>query len=257
MLLVVTGASQGFGQAVAVAFAKAYKDDELVLRVLLVARSLEALEETKDMMLQEKPSTSASLHIMDLSNLDTVESDVEELVQTASPLDQYDRIVIINNAGSLGHLGKVANSTFSDLRRAIDLNVTSSLWFTTRWSQLLVTNPNATLVNVSSLCAIESFPTMTTYCAGKAARDMYHASLAKEEPLLRVLNYAPGAMATKMTDILVAEDKLVDSIKSYFRDAHAKGAFIDPHKSAAKLAKLVLSGNYESGSHVDYWDLAE
>jgi NADP-dependent 3-hydroxy acid dehydrogenase YdfG len=30
------------------------------------------------------------------------------------------------------------------------------------------------------LCAIEPFATMAVYCAGKLARDMFHAMLAKE-----------------------------------------------------------------------------
>lgn len=51
------------------------------------------------------------------------------------------------------------------------------------------------IVNVSSLCALEPFPSWVLYCTGKAARDMMFRVLAKEEPELRVLNYAPGKYA--------------------------------------------------------------
>lgn len=48
------------------------------------------------------------------------------------------------------------------------------------------------VVNVSSLCALQPFPSWVLYCTGKAARDMMFRVLAEEEPDLRVLNYAPG-----------------------------------------------------------------
>jgi len=249
MLLVVSGASRGFGQAVATAFS----DTARIMRVILTARSREGLEGTEQRMAN---AHTVTIHPMDLGDMNTLESNLEELIQAAKPWDQYDRVVIINNAGSLGPLGLVTDMTsFADFSAAIQLNVTSSLWFTTRWAQELRHSPNVTIVNVSSLCALQAFPTMTTYCAGKAARDMFHESLAKEHPLLKILNYAPGAMDTEMTVALRHEEELAEGLKEYFRGAHAKGELVDPNLSAAKLVKLVLSGDYESGKHVDYWDL--
>jgi sepiapterin reductase len=195
---------------------------------------------------------------MDLGNLDTLESSLDELIEAAKPFSQYDRIVIVNNAGSLGHLGKVTDmSSLKDLTDTVNLNVTSGIWFTTRWAKELQVNTNVTIVNTSSLCAVQAFPTMTTYCSGKAARNMFHESLAKESPLLKILNYAPGAMDTTMTVALREEEQLANGLKEYFRGAHAKGELIDPNTSAKKLVALVLSGDFESGKHVDYWDLPD
>lgn len=49
-----------------------------------------------------------------------------------------------------------------------------------------------TVVNISSLCALQPFKGWALYCAGKAARDMLYQVLAAEEPSVRVLSYAPG-----------------------------------------------------------------
>lgn len=49
-----------------------------------------------------------------------------------------------------------------------------------------------TVVNVSSICALEPYPSWVLYCSAKAARDMMFRVLAEEDPDLRVLNYAPG-----------------------------------------------------------------
>ena len=260
ILLVVSGASRGFGQAVAAAFVKS---STTPIVAILTARSEQGLLETKDLMLTAASSTNTnsaniSIHPVDLGDLDKLERNLEELIEAAKPFAQYERIVIVNNAGSLGHLGKATDMTsLQDFSQIINLNVTSSLWFTTRWARELSRNENVTIVNISSLCAVQAFPTMSTYCAGKAARDMFHESLAKEHPLLKILNYAPGAMDTDMTVALREEEKLEDGIRDFFIGAHAKGELIDPKASAAKLVKLVLSGDYESGKHVDYWDVPD
>jgi sepiapterin reductase len=320
-LLVVSGASRGFGQAVAVAFARSFfdsvhsssrhsnddNDDETrtatddvlpqhQVRIILTGRDEFGLRETKERIIapilsngddndDETPtsassSTDISIHPMDLSDMDTLDQHMDELIGAAKPLDRYERIVIINNAGSLGPLGKVANiKSLQEFSQAIQLNVTSSLWFTTRWVKELLTlseqdvgltdnNPKqahvtpCTIVNISSLCAIEPFPTMSTYCAGKAARDMFHQSLAKEEEechngALKVLNYAPGAMDTDMTVKLREEDQLDTGLKEYYRKSHDKGELIHPNTSASKLVRLVLSGDFTTGTHVDYWDLPD
>ena len=49
-----------------------------------------------------------------------------------------------------------------------------------------------TVVNVSSRCAVDPFPSWGLYCGGKAARDMMFKVLATEDPDLRVLSYSPG-----------------------------------------------------------------
>lgn len=313
LLVVVSGASRGFGQAAAVAFAHhpfwvCRQNANTRMRVLLTARSESGLQETKRQMLEASAgsrSTNAgadnadnddessdtflemiiSIHPMDLGegDLGILENQMTALIDAAQPLDQYDRIIIVNNAGSLGHLGKVADMTsLRDFSQTIHLNITSSLWFTSRWTAALVSsrpaptttttttstvsNESATstttlpvIVNISSLCALQPFATMTTYCAGKAARDMFHQSLAKEEEgKVRVLNYAPGAMDTDMTVSLREEGNQLDhELKNYFQGAYDKGELIDPKVSAAKLVQLVLCGDFVSGSHVDYWDLPD
>jgi sepiapterin reductase len=294
ILLVVSGASRGFGQAVAVAFATSFfnasssvssrpysNDDQtnapIVMRIILTGRNVVGLRETKERIVPilyadtlncTDTSECITIHPMDLGDLDTLETHMDDLINAARPLDRYERIVIINNAGSLGPLGKVTNiKSLQEFSQAIQLNVTSSLWFTTKWVKELFTTsqPNnqhvaTTIVNISSLCAIEPFPTMTTYCVGKAARDMFHQSLAKEEQqhaAFKVLNYAPGAMDTDMTLRLRGEEQLDTSLQEYYRDAHSTGELIHPNTSAAKLVRLVMSGDFTSGAHVDYWDLPD
>lgn len=76
----------------------------------------------------------------------------------------------------------------------LSLNVSSSLCLTARVLQAFPQRPGLrrTVVNVTSLCAVQPFRSWVLYCTGKAAREMMFRVLAEEEPDLRVLNYAPG-----------------------------------------------------------------
>lgn len=74
------------------------------------------------------------------------------------------------------------------------LNLTSMLCLTSSILRAFPDSPglSRTVVNISSLCALEPFKGWTLYCAGKAAREMMFKVLASEEPGVRVLSYAPG-----------------------------------------------------------------
>ena len=48
---------------------------------------------------------------------------------------------------------------------------------------------SCTVVNVSSLMAVQAFPYFSLYCTGKAARDMMCQVLAKEEVNVLTLNF--------------------------------------------------------------------
>jgi sepiapterin reductase len=202
---------------------------------------------------------------------------------------QQQRMIFINNAGSLGYLGPSWESpSLEDMRQTIDFNVTSSLWLSVRFARYIKeielqqqqsyqerNNPpikmgtstptrSATIVNISSLVAVsKDFSGMGIYSAGKAAREMYHALVAKDEDqateaeteclnaiLLKTLNYAPGPLETTMTQEIRDSDGLDEDLQSNFQTK-----LLDPEDSARKLIELLDTNEFESGSHIDYYDL--
>ena len=74
------------------------------------------------------------------------------------------------------------------------LNLTSMFCLTSGTLNAFRDSPglSKTVVNISSLCALQPYKGWGLYCAGKAARDMLYQVLAAEEPSVRVLSYAPG-----------------------------------------------------------------
>ncbi len=74
---------------------------------------------------------------------------------------------------------------------------------------------------------------------------------------MKIINWAPGAVQTEMTDYIRASKDLEPNVATWYKEAHEKGDLLSPEKSSNKLAQLVLSGNFESGAHIDYWDVGD
>lgn len=213
ILLIVTGSSKGLGAAFSIEFVKKIinsngedANTNNVIDVILVSRNEEGLERTKLRIIDQvkkmssKVTLDVSCRLMDLSNLDELENNSGCLFQQLSN-SEYERAIFINNAGSVGPISKAGDlssiSSLKEMQKSIDLNVTSALWLSSTFvSSFIGKTKYIDLINISSLCSIESFKTMGIYCSGKAARDMFHSTFAKElsesDENIRILNYAPG-----------------------------------------------------------------
>lgn len=269
VIFLITGSSRGLGKAIATVAGKHHAK----ARFLLAARSTTGMDETKQELLSSTTLKEEDIicRPMDLSNLDRLDSNADVLFQDLENLrhveEQYQHLVFVNNAANLGHLGPSWKSpSLEDMRQTIDFNVTSSLWLSVRFAryiQKLQREPNqsrtkATIVNISSLAAVsQEFSGMGIYSAGKAAREMYHSLLAKDEgnpDALKVLNYAPGPLETTMTEDIKQSSGLHETeLQSSFRQT----TMLDPQQSAQKLIRLLEKDDFESGSHVDYFDLPD
>jgi len=310
-LLIITGASRGLGQSFATNFVKtqiieSFKSPKQnhTLRALLLARSREGLQETEYLMKQEfqkqittnatgpsiatasinsnskqKHNLMVTSHIIDLSNLETLEQNLQsifslvfnnDMVENGTDLKHdYEHSILVNNAGSIGHVGPLsAVSNLREMQQEIDFNVTSSLWVSTQFAKLSSSfhTQKSTIVNLSSLCALQPFPTMGLYCTGKAARDMFHETLAHEhnqdsqspkKTKIKVLNYAPGACDTKMQTFLRTSPYLDKKLNESFHKMKSDETLVNPDDAAEKLVDLVWKGNFANGAHIDYWDLKQ
>ncbi|KAL9190749.1 hypothetical protein ACHAXT_000455 [Thalassiosira profunda] len=280
-LAIITGASRGIGRAIVLALTDAIVKSSgdggdgdpspssshvlpAPLQLVLVARSGEALRETARLVAQRCGSAGSgglvrtACHPMDLSNLDTLPNKLQHLLNTVS-LDLCDSCWLINNAGSLGPLGQASSiGDMKELRNTIDFNITSACWVSSSFARNFLAAPNSPLiriVNISSLCAIEPFNNMGTYCAGKAGRELFHSVLAKENKdngRFKVLNYAPGAADTPMAAEL-SDFAARGGIKKDAPSADQVG-LIRPEDTASKLVNILTKDEYESGSHIDYFD---
>jgi sepiapterin reductase len=263
--------------------------------MVLISRSAESLREAARMTEERgRGAVTARCHEMDLSDLDAVADEFQSVLESSSHAGRYDSCLLVNNAGSLGPVG-LASSLFSpdesnnlkELRRAVDLNVTSSIWVSAQFTKKFLDSPSKArtstaesplvrIVNISSLCALEPFPTMSIYSAGKAGRDMFHRALAKEHStdyshedssshpngnrqgrrqIFKALNYAPGLCDTQMSQYLADCAVLDEGLHEYYTKSKEDDKWIRPEDTAKKLIRIIDLDEFESGSHVDYWDV--
>lgn len=123
---------------------------------------------------------------------------------------RYSRAVLVNNAGSVGHVS-FANDlpSLAKLRSEMDFNATSAIWLSSRFSAIfgahkasqpdlvpscetVVMNdaPHVSgniVINISSLAALQPFESWSGYSAGKACREMFHRYLLDTNSLLPVI----------------------------------------------------------------------
>ncbi|KAG8453226.1 hypothetical protein GDO86_000018 [Hymenochirus boettgeri] len=253
VLCVLTGASRGFGRSLALELCPRIHPNSALL---LVSRTEGALRELEGVIRCQFPQMRVSWVTADLGTGEGISATVRAAGELREQVN-VQRLVIINNAGSLGDISKyfVDLCDHDEVTKYMSFNVSSPLCLTSSLLKIFPACPglHRNVVNITSLCALQPYKSWTLYCSGKAARDMMFRVLAEEEKEIRVLSYAPGPMDTDMFEVArsqSADPELLQALK----DIHAKGTLIEPSVSAKKLVGLLDDDSYKSGSHVDFYD---
>ncbi|XP_041914790.1 sepiapterin reductase a [Alosa sapidissima] len=254
---IITGASKGFGRCIAKEIALLLKPGSMFF---LVARSGDKLRELQAELAATRAGKAGLITrcvVADLGLKDDVDQVIREIREAASDID-INQLLLINNAASLGDVSRFAKS-FTDLHEVnayMSFNVSSALSLTASVLEVFPRRQDLRrcVVNISSLCALQPFPSWVLYCTGKAARDMMFKVLAEEEPDLRVLSYAPGPLDTDM--LLQARTESGDAgLKKSIAALHSQGEVLTCEESCSKLLKVLLEDEYPSGTHLDYHDV--
>lgn len=224
--------------------------------LLLSARSDSVLRQLKEELDAQQPGLRVVLAAADLGT----EAGVQQLLSAVRKLPRPEglqRLLLINNAATLGDVSKgfLNMSDLAEVNNYWALNLTSMLCLTSGTLNAFPASPglSKTVVNISSLCALEPFKGWGLYCAGKAARDMLCQVLAVEEPSVRVLSYAPGPLDTDMQQ-LARETSMDPELRSRLQKLKSEGELVDCGTSAQKLLSLLQKDTFQSGAHVDFYD---
>lgn len=181
MNALVTGASRGFGRALAASLARAG------WRLVIDGRDASALEAAAE-AIGAGSVTAIAGDVADPAHRD-------QLVEAAAALGSVD--LIVNNASALGPspLPPLAAHPIDELEYVFRVNVIAPLALV---QQLLPHMGSGTIVNLSSDAAVEAYERWGGYGSSKAALDHMSAVLAAEHPQLRVYAFDPGDMRTAM-----------------------------------------------------------
>lgn len=245
---VVTGASKGIGQAMAIECAKKFQPDSVVV---LLARSTNGLAKTKEQILLSNPNIKVFTYSIDLTDA-SAEEYTKLLENSKGNSDNFELAFIIHNVGSIGDVKKAAKQFNNQLEwnQYFGLNVFSVATLNSVFLNLHA-NTKRLIVNITSLCAVQTYKSFTQYCTGKAAREMYFKMIAREELDVTVLNYSPGVVDTDMT-VIVQDESADPNIRSYYAGMRNDKTMVTPVGTSLKMIEIIEKGDYKSGDKYDY-----
>ncbi len=227
-IVLITGASSGIGRATAVKVADAGAT------VLLVARSVEKLEETKDEI--AAAGGVAHIHRCDLADIEDVQRMADEVLTYHGHVD-----ILVNNAGrSIRRSVALSYDRFHDYERTIQLNYLGSLRLILALLPAMRARKSGHIINISSIGVQTNPPRFSAYVASKAALDAFSRVIASEVkddkvsittinmPLVRTPMIAP----TRMYDMFpaITPEEAAEMI--------AKAIVNKPKKVATKLGNF-------------------
>jgi len=188
--VLITGASSGIGQSLALAYL------QRGWRVALLARRTDVLQQWLDQLPLELPADQACILGADVGDADSM---AEAAAQCTALMGLPD--VVIANAGiSLGvdTAEREDLDVFAQVLRTNTLGVAHTFHPFIRAMQ---SRGHGKLVGIASVAGIRGLPGHAAYCASKAAVISYCESLRGELRAsgVKVITIAPGYIATPLT----------------------------------------------------------
>jgi NADP-dependent 3-hydroxy acid dehydrogenase YdfG len=199
MIVVVTGASQGIGQAIAAAFAE--RDEA---QVALVARSQDKLDSVAETC--RARGGEALVCPTDVTD-DAAVADMAETVRAEWGVPD----VLVNNAG-LFRYAPLDELTLDGFREQLDVNLTGTFAVTQAFLPAMRERETGHLFFMGSVASVQAYPGNAGYCAAKhGVRGL--ARVVREETKdegLRVTTVIPGATYTPTWDgVDLPEDRFM------------------------------------------------
>lgn len=254
---IVTGASQGIGSKIAVELSQKFAKGSLIL---LLARSLDGLNKTKDLISKANSDIVVVTHSVDLSkpNADEYKSIIEKsLHDSGLNVTTFGLSLIVHNAGSVGDIKEYCVDMCNPIKMEeyFSLNLFSVVCLTSVFLKFFTQDKvkNRLIINITSLCAVKPFKSLGYYCTGKASREMYFKVLAEEDTSLKVLSYSPGPVNTDMISHIMHDIRDPD-VKDLFLTMKKSESILTTDQTVLRLIKILEKGDFKSGCRIDYFD---
>ncbi|MDC0335728.1 SDR family NAD(P)-dependent oxidoreductase [Pseudodesulfovibrio sp.] len=228
-VLLITGASSGLGQAVAVEAAK------LGASAILVARDKERLGAVKNDV--EAAGGTGFSFAYDLHDTEGIPALYEAIKQESGLVPT----MLVNNAGYNAG-GFVPNTPVDVFKKNFDVNLFAPIAFIQAVLPDMLENRWGVIVDVIGAANYHSFPGNAAYCSSKVAIQAMHESLQTEMAGLPVktVMFNPGSMATRYND-----NRLLDGRVGDYEYKSSGG------KSPVDSAKALLKGIEQGKPVVD------
>ncbi len=183
---------------------------------------------------------------LDLTEFEDVVTNLKTALTDCQNID-----VVILNAGILGNIADLKDSTIEHLKHVMDTNLWSNKVFLDTLCDAGISTKK--VVAMSSGASVNGNRGWSGYSLSKSALNMLMKLYAAENPETLYYAFAPGLIDTPMQDYLneeVDEEKFT-SVKR-IKAARNTPGMLSPEEAAPILAKGIAAlDNYDNGSFVD------
>jgi len=219
---IVTGASQGIGESIALELSKEGAE------TILVDIQKEKLEEVAQKIAQN--NGKVAVFSVDVSRMDQVMDVAEKIVQNHKKVDH-----LVNNAG-ITRDNLLMRMKEEEWDSVLAVNLKGVFNFSKALIRHMIGNRYGRIVNISSVVGLMGNVGQANYAASKAGVLGFTKSLAREVASrgITVNAVAPGYIATPMTE------SLPDSVKNMFVELIPLKRFGTPDE-IAYVVKFLLS----------------
>lgn len=195
-IIMVTGATAGFGKAIAIKFAENGYD------VIITGRRKERLEEL------ERELTGKGVMVLAL-NFDVRSRNVVESAIDNIPAEWKNIDVLVNNAGLAAGMSHIEEGNIDDWEQMIDTNIKGLLYVTRAVSPLMVARNHGHIFNIGSIAGTDAYENGNVYCATKAAVAQLSRTMRVDllKHNIRVTNVAPGMAETEFSLVRFKGDR--------------------------------------------------
>ncbi len=222
---IVTGASSGIGKATALRLAA----EGASVCVNYYAEGEQASAEAVVAQIEQTGPKGIAVRA-DVGD----EADVVRMVEkTSSELGGID--ILVNNAGIENQVATL-DMPLADWERVLRTNLTGAFPCLREAGKVMAAGGGGVIVNMSSVHEFIPWPGFAHYCASKGALKLLMQTAARElaelKTGIRVLNIAPGAIATPINNFVLKDPEAKHNVEEEI----PVGRFGQPEEVAAAVA---------------------
>jgi len=235
-IALITGASRGIGEAIALALA------EYGACCILVSRKLEGLQTVKD-KIQTKGGQAEAM-ACHTGHLNQIKELFENVKKTFGRLD-----ILINNAATNPYFGNMMDADEGVWDKTNDVNLKGPFFITQHAARLMEATRGGAIVNVASINGVRPIPMQGIYSITKAALISMTKAFAKELAVknIRVNALLPGLTQTHFSETLIKNESIYKTAIQHI----PLGRHAQPSEMAGAVLYLVSdAASYTTGTFI-------
>jgi NAD(P)-dependent dehydrogenase (short-subunit alcohol dehydrogenase family) len=223
-IALISGASRGIGEAIALTFS------EYGARCILVSRKLEGLQAVVEKI--RKASGLAEAIVCNTGYVDQIDKLFEKVREKYGRLD-----ILVNNAATNPYFGEMIDADERAWNKTNEVNLKGPFFMIQAAARLMEKSGGGSIVNVASINGVRPVPMQGIYSITKAGlismTKAYAIELAPKK--IRVNALLPGLTETKFSEVLIKTDWIYETaLQGIPLKRHAQ-----PHEMAGAVLYLV------------------